>query len=84
MGPGLADDRPEFLANGQEWRTPPLWDLGLTKVVNKETSFLHDGRARNIKEAIIWHGGEAEKSQNTFSLLPFEKHSMLIYFLNSL
>ena len=84
MGPGLADNRSEFLANGQEWRTPPLWGLGLAKTVNKDASFLHDGRARNIKEAILWHGGEAEKSQNLFSSLPFEQRSMLIDFLNSL
>jgi CxxC motif-containing protein (DUF1111 family) len=84
MGPGLADNRPEFLANGQEWRTPPLWGIGLTKTVNTEASFLHDGRARDLKEAILWHGGEAEKSQKAFSLLPFEQRSMLIDFLNSL
>ena len=60
MGPGLADFQPDFPATGSEWRSPPLWDIGLTKVVNGHTSFLHDGRARNVLETIMWHGGEAE------------------------
>ena len=59
MGSGLADHRPEFLASGSEWRTPPLWGIGLTQTVNGHTYFLHDGRARNLLEAILWHGGEA-------------------------
>lgn len=84
MGVGLADNRPEFMANGQEWRTPPLWGIGLAKTVNKEASFLHDGRARSLTEAILWHGGEAEKSQSIFALLPSQQRSMLIDFLNSL
>ena len=58
MGMDLADNRPDFLATGTEWKTRPLWGIGLTQVVNGHTNFLHDGRARNITEAIIWHGGE--------------------------
>jgi len=57
MGPELADNRPDYLANGQEWKTRPLWGIGLTQGVNGHTNFLHDGRAKNITEAILWHGG---------------------------
>ena len=57
MGPGLADGRPEGNASGREWRTPPLWGIGLTRLVSGHTLFLHDGRARNLTEAILWHGG---------------------------
>ena len=60
MGEGLADNRPEFLANGREWRTAPLWGVGLTELVNGHNQLLHDGRARSVEEAILWHGGEAE------------------------
>ena len=63
MGPGLADNRPDFRASGSEWRTPPLWGIGLIKVVNGHTNFLHDGRARGLLEAVLWHGGEAEQSR---------------------
>ena len=59
MGEGLADNRPEGAASGSEWRTPPLWGMGLTETVSGHTLFLHDGRARNLTEAILWHGGEA-------------------------
>ncbi len=84
MGEGLADNRPEAKANGREWRTPPLWGTGLTKVVSGETHFLHDGRARNVTEAILWHGGEAEKSQQAFIQLEKNKRNALLSFLNSL
>lgn len=84
MGDGLADNRPEFLANGREWRTPPLWGIGLTQAVSNEAGFLHDGRARNIQEAILWHGGEAEKSQQAFSNMPPDQRADLIEFLNNL
>ena len=63
MGEGLADNRPEFLASGREWRTPTLWGIGKTKMVNPKATFLHDGRARTIMEAILWHGGEAEAAK---------------------
>ena len=84
MGPGLADFRPDFLATGSEWRTPPLWGIGLTKVVNGHTSFLHDGRARNLLEAIMWHGGEAEESRLVVEELSKRELDALLAFLNSL
>lgn len=58
MGQGLADDYPSGLARGCEWRTTPLWGIGLQEIVNGHTYFLHDGRARNLTEAIMWHDGE--------------------------
>lgn len=84
MGEGLADNRPEFEANGREWRTSPLWGIGLSKVVSKKASFLHDGRARNLQEAVLWHGGEAQQSQQAFIDLPKSQRNALIDFLNSL
>jgi len=84
MGTGLADGRPDFEAQGNEWRTPPLWGIGLIKVVNKHTFFLHDGRARNLEEAILWHGGEAQKAKEGFRQLPQSDRMNLIKFLESL
>lgn len=84
MGEGLADGRPDFLAGGREWRTPPLWGIGLTEVVNGHTRFLHDGRARNLTEAILWHGGEAEKARKDFLALDADGRKILLAFLNSL
>jgi CxxC motif-containing protein (DUF1111 family) len=84
MGEGLADNRPEFEASGREWRTSPLWGIGLSKVVSKKASFLHDGRARNLQEAVLWHGGEAQQSQEAFIALPKSQRNALIDFLNSL
>jgi CxxC motif-containing protein (DUF1111 family) len=84
MGPGLADDRPDYLAGGTEWRTPPLWGIGLVKVVNNHTFFLHDGRARSLEEAVLWHGGEAEKSKNYYRSLSKADRAALIKFLESL
>jgi CxxC motif-containing protein (DUF1111 family) len=84
MGDGLADSRTEYLASGREWRTPPLWGIGLTETVNGSTYFLHDGRARNLVEAILWHGGEAESSKEFFRKLPKQDRDALIAFLNSL
>ncbi|HEY8277019.1 MAG TPA: di-heme oxidoredictase family protein [Methyloceanibacter sp.] len=84
MGEGLADNRPEGAASGTEWRTAPLWGVGLTEKVNGHTLFLHDGRARNIKEAILWHGGEAETSRDAFAKLSKEDRERLIAFVNSL
>ena len=84
MGEGLADGRPDFEATGQEWRTPPLWGIGLFQTVNKHTFYLHDGRARNLSEAILWHGGEAEKSKNEFIQLSQKQREQLIVFLGSL
>lgn len=84
MGEGLADHAPDALANGMEWRTPPLWGIGLVETVSGHTYFLHDGRARNLEEAILWHGGEAEKSKEHFKELSKEERNNLIKFLNSL
>jgi len=84
MGEGLADHRPEGDANGREWRTPPLWGIGLTETVNGHTEFLHDGRARNLLEAILWHGGEAEFSKQKVVQLNKTDRDALITFLDSL
>lgn len=84
MGEGLADKRPEGLADGREWRTPPLWGIGLTGTVSEHTFFLHDGRARNLTEAILWHGGEAETAKERFRNLPKASRDALLAFLNSL
>lgn len=84
MGAGLADNRPDFKASGSEWRTAPLWGIGLTKVINKQARFLHDGRARTLAEAILWHGGEAEASKQQFIRLNSSDREALIRFLNSL
>ncbi|WP_305838030.1 di-heme oxidoreductase family protein [Photobacterium leiognathi] len=84
MGEGLADNRPEFLANGQEWRTPPLWGLGYTEEVNGHTNFLHDGRARSVMEAVLWHGGEAQTSRDKVLQLSKSDRQALVAFLDSL
>lgn len=84
MGEGLADHRPEGVASGREWKTPPLWGIGLTQVVNGHTFFLHDGRARNLLEAILWHGGEAEGSKQRVIQMKPEERKALLAFLNSL
>ncbi|WP_022940522.1 di-heme oxidoredictase family protein [Psychromonas hadalis] len=84
MGIGLADNRPEFLANGQEWRTSPLWGLGYQQEVNGHTFLLHDGRARNILEAIVWHGGEAEQAKQQVLAFNQSERQALLKFLNSL
>ena len=84
MGAGLADNRPDFDAGGQEWRTPPLWGIGLFQTVNKHTFYLHDGRARNLSEAILWHGGEAENSKNEFMQLTEKQRRQLLLFLGTL
>jgi CxxC motif-containing protein (DUF1111 family) len=84
MGDGLADNRPEFQASGREWRTPPLWGIGLTETVNGHTRFLHDGRARNPLEAILWHGGEAEGARQAVMAFDAEQRTALLAFLDSL
>ena len=84
MGEGLADNRPDGLATGSEWRTPPLWGIGLVEVVNGHTTLLHDGRARNLEEAILWHGGEAEQARDNFMGLSPDEREALIRFLRSL
>jgi len=84
MGPGLADDRPDGEASGTEWRTPPLWGIGLTEGVSGHTFLLHDGRARSFEESILWHGGEGEGSAEGFKSLSSEQRSQLVAFLGSL
>ncbi|BCW90324.1 hypothetical protein sos41_34920 [Alphaproteobacteria bacterium SO-S41] len=84
MGPGLADGRPDFAASGSEWRTPPLWGLGLVPAVNKHDFLLHDGRARGFAEAILWHGGEAEAAKERFRTLPADDRDAMVAFLKSL
>ncbi len=84
MGPGLADNRPDFHASGTEWRTPPLWGIGLVNRVNGHTNFLHDGRARDLMEAILWHGGEAEASRKAVEQMSRTERDALVAFLESL
>ncbi|RBL71423.1 thiol oxidoreductase [Pseudomonas sp. MWU13-2625] len=84
MGDGLADNRTEFQASGRDWRTPPLWGIGLTQAVSGHTQFLHDGRARNLLEAVLWHGGEAQKAQQQVLSFNAEQRAALLAFLNSL
>ncbi|MCB9195131.1 MAG: c-type cytochrome [Flavobacteriales bacterium] len=84
MGSNLSDGRPDYLATGNEWRTPPLWGIGLFETVNGHTYYLHDGRARNLNEAIIWHGGEAEKSKTDYMNLSSSERELVIKFLKSL
>ena len=84
MGDGLADNRPEGRASGREWRTPPLWGIGLTRQVSGHTFFLHDGRARSLIEAILWHGGEAEAARDAVIHLAPDDRAALIRFLESL
>lgn len=84
LGEGLADGRPDGLATGQEWRTPPLWGIGLVEAVNGHTRLLHDGRARNLEEAVLWHGGEAAAAQERYVRLPREDRAALLAFLQSL
>nr|WP_111300153.1 di-heme oxidoredictase family protein [Paracoccus saliphilus] len=84
MGPGLADDRPEGRADGREWRTPPLWGIGLTRAVSGHTQFLHDGRARSLLEAVLWHGGEALPARDGVVALPKDDRDALVTFLESL
>ncbi len=84
MGEGLADIGSEGLVNRREWRTQPLWGIGLAKQVNANVGFLHDGRARNVSEAILWHAGEGAKSQAQFIALSEKKRTLLLKFVNSL
>ncbi|MEM6577179.1 MAG: di-heme oxidoredictase family protein [Pseudomonadota bacterium] len=84
MGPGLADNRPEGRATGREWRTPPLWGIGLTQQVSGHTYFLHDGRARSLLEAVLWHGGEAQAQRDAVIEMPAQDRAALVRFLESL
>ncbi len=84
MGPELADGRPDGQATGREWRTPPLWGIGLARAVHADAGMLHDGRARNVLEAILWHGGEAQGSRDAFVALPGLARRQLVAFVRSL
>ncbi len=84
MGEGLSDHRTSFLSTGNEWRTAPLWGIGLLERVNGHNRLLHDGRARGFAEAILWHGGEAEDAKESFRLLSAEDRQAVINFLKSL
>ena len=84
MGSALADGRPDFAATGNDWRTPPLWGLGLTKVINGRVNLLHDGRARDVSEAILWHDGEGSFSRDTFLRMAKSDRLALLRFLASL
>lgn len=84
MGSGLADGRNDFLAGGNEWRTQPLWGIGLIPVVNGHSFLLHDGRARNIQEAILWHEGEGENSKHAYMQLSKTERDYVILFIQSL
>lgn len=84
LGDGLADNRPDFLASGTEWRTAPLWGVGLVPTVNKHDNLLHDGRARGFAEAILWHGGEGQAAKEAFRVMPKADRDALLAFLSSL
>ena len=84
MGADLADNMGEGAASGAEWRTPPLWGIGLTAGVSGGEAYLHDGRARSLEEAILWHGGEAERSKTAFQALSGADRQSLLAFLESL
>ena len=84
MGPALADNRPDFKATGSEWRTTPLWGVGLFERTNGTPYYLHDGRARSLEEAILWHGGEAANAKQQFTRLNTTDHAAVIAFLRSL
>lgn len=84
MGPDLSDNRPDYLATGSEWRTPPLWGLGLSALTSNHTNYLHDGRARNVLEAVMWHGGEGEFSRRYVAQLSQADRDALVAFVKSL
>jgi len=84
MGVGLADNRCQGVATGSEWRTAPLWSIGLTAGVSGGEAYLHDGRARSLEEAILWHGGEAQAAEENFRNMSASDRAALIHFLKSL
>ncbi|MBI1395390.1 MAG: thiol oxidoreductase [Betaproteobacteria bacterium] len=84
MGDGLADGRPDFEADGREWRTAPLWGIGLQRTVSGHTDLLHDGRARNVTEAILWHDGEARRARDAFAAMTKSDRDALVRFVESL
>jgi CxxC motif-containing protein (DUF1111 family) len=84
MGPALADGRPDYQAGGRDWRTPPLWGIGLVPAINGEARYLHDGRARSVQEAILWHGGEAKRVRDRYAKLDKASRQALLAFIESL
>jgi len=84
MGRGLADGRPDYQANGRQWRTPPLWGIGLVPLINEHSQYLHDGRARNLQEAILWHDGEARAARQRYAATAKKRREALLAFLQSL
>lgn len=84
MGEALADGRPDFLANGRQWKTPPLWGIGLLRDVNGHTRLLHDGRANGVLEAVLWHGGEAQASKQQVLRWTAQERAALVAFVESL
>jgi CxxC motif-containing protein (DUF1111 family) len=84
MGEELADNRPEFRASGRDWRTQPLWGIGISEIVSGPLALLHDGRARSVAEAILWHGGEAEISREAFRNMPKPDRDALVKFVESI
>jgi len=84
MGDGLSDGRPDFAAGPRDWRTPPLWGLGLSQTVTGDSTLLHDGRARDVTEAILWHGGEATMSRDAFAAMPEADRAALVKFVESI
>ena len=84
MGEALADGRPDFKANGRQWRTPPLWGIGLIDAVNNHQRLLHDGRARGVLEAVLWHGGEAQDARDRVLQFSAEDRAALVKFVESL
>ena len=81
---GLADGLIQGMASGTEWKTPALWGIGLVQTVNADATFLHDGRARTIEEAVLWHGGEAQNSLTAFKQLSSDQRSQVLAFIESL
>ncbi|MFN4116314.1 MAG: di-heme oxidoredictase family protein, partial [Inhella sp.] len=84
MGEALADHRPDGLAGGRQWKTPPLWGIGLLKTVNGHTRLMHDGRADGVLEAVLWHGGEAAASQRKVLGMTKAERDALVRFVESL
>jgi CxxC motif-containing protein (DUF1111 family) len=84
MGEELADGRPDFRAGGRDWRTPPLWGVGLSQRASASSALLHDGRARNVSEAILWHGGEAAGAREFFRTMSREDRQALLRFVDSI
>ena len=84
MGDGLADGRPDFQAGPRDWRTPPLWGLGLSQIVGGSSAMLHDGRARNVIEAIFWHGGEARPAREAFRNMSKADREALVKFVEAI